>query len=546
MTETPPQPWWQKAVFYQIYPRSFKDTTGDGIGDLAGIIQKLDYLKGTPTSLGIDAIWLSPVYPSPQSDFGYDVSDYCAIDPIFGDLPTFRQLLREAHERDIKVVMDLVVNHTSAEHEWFKESRASRDNHKQDWYIWRDGLGNAPPNNWHSVFGGSAWQWDDQRQQYYLHLFLKDQPDLNWRNPAVQEAVWETMRFWLDLGVDGFRLDVYNFYFKDAELRSNPKRRSFKGIFYKYASQHHLYDQDQPELYSTLAKMREIVDSYPGDRMLVGETSTLEDFRRAFSYYGDENNGLNLVFNFEFLHSRWRARDFRKAIQHWQTCAPEDSWPTWVLSNHDVKRHGSRYSRGSQIDLARAKVAATLLLTLKGAPFLYYGEEIGMLELALPHHMIQDPPGKKFWPFFKGRDGCRTPMQWCDEANAGFTDGIPWLPVHENFKQVNVSIAAADDSSLLQYYKRLIRLRCATPTLLTGAMHLIEKVPRNTLIFTRSEAGDELWIGLNFSHRKAIVQLNFPENLEIILATHHAEGATFSHGVMALEPDEAVICRKIK
>lgn len=545
MTAENTQPWWQRAVFYQIYPRSFKDANGDGIGDLAGIIENLDYLKGKPDSLGVDALWLSPVYPSPQHDFGYDIKDYRNIDPLFGDLATFQKLLKEAHARDIKVVMDLVVNHTSWEHPWFRESRSSRDSPKRDWYIWRDGEGDGPPNNWRSLFGGPAWQWDEQSQQYYLHLFLKEQPDLNWRNPEVQEAIWEIMRYWLEMGVDGFRLDVYNFYFKDATLRSNPRRRSLRGLFYAYEGQHHIYDQDQPEMYGALAKMREIVDSYPGDRMLVGETSTIDNFQQAYSYYGQDHDGLNLVFNFEFLNSRWRAKDFRQAIIHWQQHAPNWSWPTWVLSNHDVIRHFTRYAQKG-VGHLRARVAASMLLTLKGTPFLYYGDEIGMREGRLSRSMIQDPPGKKFWPFFRGRDGCRTPMQWTAGEQAGFSTVRPWLPINKDKKTVNVESEQQNEQSLFQYYQRLIALRKNTPALLSGALHLLDNTPEQTLVYRRSLGDDTLWIALNFSQRKTTISLNFSETMEVVLATHHPEGHTFSPGSLKLEPDEALICRKSK
>ncbi len=540
------QPWWQTAVFYQIYPRSFYDSNGDGLGDLNGVIEKLDYLKScSPDSLGIDAIWLSPVTLSPQKDFGYDVRDYRRVDPIFGDLDAFRRLISAAHAHRIRVVLDLVVNHTSDQHPWFTAARGSIHSDRRDWYIWREGrTGGRPPNNWQSPFGGSAWRLDETTGEYYLHSFLPEQPDLNWRNPGVQSAVWEIMRYWLDLGVDGFRLDVYNFYFKDARFRSNPRRLSWRGLFYPYDGQKHIHDQDQPELYEVLSKMRNLLDEYPGERMLVGETSTTNHFNRAFSYYGEHQNGLHLVFNFEFLQCGWRADPFRRAIRHWQQFAPKDAWPTWVLGNHDVIRHFTRYGRGKH-GVNRAKAAAALLLTLRGTPFLYYGEEIGMEQARLPRRLIQDPPGRRFWPFYRGRDGCRTPMQWNATRNAGFTTGEPWLPVNPNFNTVNLERQQADPASLWNFYRQLITLRKKYPALLRGTLHILSGTARNVLVFRRSAGSQTLWIAVNFSRRKAIVNLNFPKTLKVLLATQHAINEALSGSAISLAPEEVLICGKL-
>ncbi|MBW2258408.1 MAG: MBL fold metallo-hydrolase, partial [Deltaproteobacteria bacterium] len=395
-------PWWKTGVSYQIYPRSFMDSDGDGIGDLRGILDRLDYLNdGTEQSLGVDALWLSPFYPSPQKDFGYDIANFCAVDPVFGTMDDFRELVDQAHARGMRIIIDWVVNHTSDQHPWFLASRSSRTDEKRDWYLWRDAVDGRPPNNWASTFGGSGWTWDPATTQYYYHSFLDSQPDLNWRNPAVQQAILDAMQFWLDLGVDGFRHDVFNCYFKDADFRSNPRRLNPAGWVYAYIGQRHLYDRDQPEMREALDAMRAVVDALP-DRMMVGET--LDDdsrYARAASYCDTPGKGLHLAFNFHLLRSRWGARHFARAIRAWDAALPE-GWPTWVLSNHDYRRQFSRFDRGRHGE-ARSKLAAILLMTLRGVPFLYYGEEIGMAEGRLRRAEIVDPPGKLFWPFFKGR-----------------------------------------------------------------------------------------------------------------------------------------------
>ncbi|MGB9521780.1 MAG: alpha-amylase family glycosyl hydrolase, partial [Anaerolineales bacterium] len=396
--------WWRDGIIYQLYPRSFYDSNQDGIGDLPGIISHLDYLA----ELGIDAIWLSPFYPSPDKDFGYDISDHCAVDHRFGTLEDFDQLVEQAHRRNLRVILDLVLNHTSNEHAWFLESRQNRSNPKADWYIWQDGI----PNNWQSVFGGRAWTFDTQRGQYYYHMFLAEQPDVNWRNPEVRKAQLDVARFWLDRGVDGFRLDVFNVYFKDEKLRSNPATLGLRA----FDRQRHIYDTDQPEMIPLLQELRAILDRYP-DRYAVGETF-LSSTEKIARYVGKER--LHAAFDFTFLESAPQPRKWLQAILNWEKLWQEyQIWPNYVLSNHDNPRAATRYTKGEDDRLL--KVLMMFLLTLRGTPFLYYGEEIGMRDVPLKRQEILDPPGKKYWPIYKGRDGCRAPMQWDNGQYGGFS-----------------------------------------------------------------------------------------------------------------------------
>jgi alpha-glucosidase len=494
--------WWREGVIYQIYPRSFADANGDGVGDLRGIIAHLDHLNdGTPDSLGVDAIWLSPIYPSPAYDFGYDVSDYCDIDPLFGTLDDFDELVSQAHQRDIRVVMDLVFNHTSHQHNWFVESRASRDNPKRDWYIWRDGcVPGQPPNNWQSIFGGPAWTWDKTTDQYYLHSFLPQQPDLNWRNPGVRQAIWDVVRFWLDRGVDGFRLDVADRYYKDAQLRDNPSKLGLRA----YDRQRHLYDIHQPETFEAHKELRRLLDEY-AERMAVGEV----EMDRAVDYYGSGTDALHMAFNFALLQCPWRARCFHEKVAACEEALPPDAWPCWTLSNHDVTRHYSRYAAGAQTE-SRARVAAALLLTLRGTPFLYYGEEIGLRQGRLSRGQILDPPGRRYWPFYRGRDGARMPMQWDGSANAGFSDGQsvqPWLPVNPDYRQVNVAAQRTDPGSLFSFYRRLIWLRKHTPALHHGDYQPLLARPTDALAFLRQAEAQTVLVLLNFSRRSVRLTL---------------------------------------
>ncbi len=399
--------WWKHGVIYQIYPRSFYDTNNDGVGDLTGIMEKLDYLA----RLGVDAVWLSPVNTSPMFDFGYDISDFRGIDPVFGTLADCDRLITEAHRRNIKIIMDLVINHTSHLHPWFVESRSSRNNPKRDWYIWHDGKKGKPPNNWMAAFGGRAWELDEATGQFYFHSFLKEQPDLNWRNPGLRRAVFDDVRFWLDRGVDGFRLDAVSWYVKDALFRSNPFGWG-PNAPRPYDLQEHIYDQNQPETHDVLKEFRKVLDEYDG-RMCVGETyvASPEGARISASYLGSGTDELHLAFDFSLIFSKYGARHFRDCLARWYAALPERGWPCLVLNNHDQPRSMTRWCRGRDGE-KKARVLAALLLTAWGTPFLYYGEEIGMKNGRVRRGRIQDPVGKKYWPFNKGRDPERTPMQW--------------------------------------------------------------------------------------------------------------------------------------
>ncbi len=411
--------WWRDGVIYQIYPRSFSDSNGDGLGDIPGITSHLDYLA----DLGVDAIWLSPIYPSPDKDFGYDVSDYVAIDARFGSMADFDRLVAEAHSRGLHVIMDMVMNHTSDQHGWFKESRSSRDNPKRDWYIWKDplpsrplpslitkkGVEGRPPNNWQASFGGKAWEYDANTGQYYLHLFTKEQPDVNWRNQEVRKAQLDAFRFWMERGVDGFRLDVFNAYFKHPALPDNPPKFGLRG----FDRQHHIYDIDQPDMIPLLNELRLLLDSYP-QRYAVGETY-FATLKKTLSYCGPDK--LHAAFSFDFssqdLVYPWNPRWIMEQVTRREAAFnAADIWPTTVLSNHDLPRAASRYSHGENDE--QAKTSMALLLTLRGTPFMYYGEEIGMRDIHLRRSEILDPPGRKYWPIYKGRDGCRSPMQWSE------------------------------------------------------------------------------------------------------------------------------------
>jgi alpha-glucosidase len=547
--------WWQTAVIYQIYPWSFQDSNGDGIGDLQGIISRLDYLNlgvpesgqaGTGRSLGIDAIWLSPVYPSPMKDFGYDVADYCDIDPRFGTLADFDQLLQEAHRRGIRVLMDLVLNHTSDQHAWFIESRASRVSPKRDWYIWANPREGGPPSNWQAVFGGSAWEWDARTGQYYLHSFLKEQPDLNWRHPEVRQAMFEVVRFWLDRGVDGFRLDAINWIGKDIRWPDNPRRFGMRS----YLRQIHRYSRDQPETHEALRALRAMLKSYP-EAVLIGEASSDTPGGPAV-FYGGGHDELHLVFSFRLLKSRWRAGLMKQVICEWDAAIPLTGWPTQVLSNHDQSRHWNRYGRGGNAE-RRARAAALLLLTLRGTPFLYYGEEIGMRDVRLKYRELRDPYTKRYWPFLKGRDRARTPMQWNDSTHAGFTAGTPWLPLSADWRGINVAVEEEDATSLLALYRRLIRIRKQSPALRQGIFRCLDG-PSDCLIYVREscEPMERMLVVINFSDRPSSFSLGaVHERGDVLLssdphrAVRSADGRPrpFDPARVELGPDEGLLIR---
>ncbi|MGH7812868.1 MAG: alpha-amylase family glycosyl hydrolase [Candidatus Binataceae bacterium] len=518
--------WWQKAVFYQIYPRSFADSNGDGIGDLDGITAHLDYLNdGTPNSLGIDAIWLNPINPSPLDDWGYDVSDFCGIHPDLGDLAAFDRLVKEAHRRNIRVIVDFVPNHTSDRHPWFVESRSSRDNPKRDWYLWVDSPPDRPPTNWWSNFGGSAWQYEESTHAWYLHLFLTSQPDLNYRNPEVVEAMHDVMRFWLNRGADGFRIDVVHGMIKDRDLRDNPLRTEFDPDMpiNLPGTQDPLYSHDRPEVHDIIRGFRRTSDEFK-ERVLVGEAWPRKADGLAHYLRPDE---LQLAFNFRFFLSPWIAYGFRHAIETTERTFGPHAWPTWTLSNHDAPRHFSRYSHGGDA-VARAKVAAAMIMAIRGTPFLYYGEEIGMPD-ATPQGRARDP---------MGRDWCRTPMQWSGAPNGGFSKADhTWLPCGD-FASVNVTAQKDDPNSMFSFYRRLIRVRKENPALTEGEMKWLEGAPDDCLCFHREAPNQRLLVALNFTAEPRTIP---SAGGKIILSTRVERTGESLRGSLELGPDEAAI-----
>jgi alpha-glucosidase len=493
--------WWRDGVIYQIYPRSFADSSGNGIGDLAGIIAHLDHL----VKLGVDAIWLSPFYPTPDIDFGYDISDYMDVDPRFGSLADFDRLVAEAHQRGLRLVLDLVLNHTSDQHPWFQESRSSRDNPRRDWYIWRD-----HPNNWQASFGGKAWEYDTATGQYYLHLFTPQQPDVNWRNPQVRKAMLDVPRFWLERKVDGFRLDVFNAYFKHPDLPDNPPKFGLR----PFDRQRHIFEMDQPEMMPLLKELRTMLDGYP-ERYAVGETYFATP-QKTVSYCGPEK--LQAAFSFDFtpnpLLYPWNPRWLTKQVSRREKVFNRAGvWPTNVMSNHDLPRAASRYCRGE--DDSRAFLAMALLLTLRGTPFLYYGEEIGMRDIRLHRSEMLDPPGKNYWPFYRGRDGCRAPMQWDDSPQAGFSSDRPWLPVNPDHVHRNVKAQEADPQSLFNFTRRLLALRRENPALHRGNFQPL-KTPGGVLAYLRQADEQTVLAAMNFSRQR--VKFKTPvENGQVLL-----------------------------
>lgn len=533
-------PWWQSGVIYQIYPRSFQDTNGDGVGDLRGIIQRLDYLNdGTPASLGIDAIWISPFFPSPMADFGYDISNYKDIDPAFGTMADFQELLREAHKRNIKILLDLVINHTSDQHPWFLESRSSKNNPKRDWYLWHPGKDRKPPNNWFAAFElKSAWWWDEKTKEFYLGTFTRHQPEVNWRNPELKKAMFDVIRFWLDLGVDGYRMDVVNWYIKDSEFRSNPWHIQLNPP----DLQRHLYDRGRPETHLVCKEIRAVVDEYK-DRMLVGEVyeEDLAAYEKVAQYYG-KGDELHLAFHFAFLHQKWSAPGFEGQIERWEKAVPVGCWPNYTLSNHDQPRHYSRYAKAGESD-SRARVAAAMLLTLRGTPFLYYGEEIGMGNAQIEKADLRDPLGIKAWPLPLGRDGARTPMPWDETWHFGFSQGKPWLPLAPDSSRRNVAKQTQDPHSLLSFYRRLIWLRKRTPALQIGEYRSLLPGHPHILAYKRFTKEQEIYVLLNFSAKSQTVSLSSQPALaprQVLLGTHRSEGEILQEPI-SLQGYEVVI-----
>lgn len=491
------QDWWRGAVIYQIYPRSYQDSNGDGVGDLNGITSRLPHIA----SLGVDAIWISPFFTSPMKDFGYDVSDYCDVDPMFGRLSDFDVLVDTAHKLGLKVMIDQVLSHTSDQHAWFQQSRESRDNERADWYVWADPKPDGtPPNNWLSIFGGSAWQWDGRREQYYLHNFLVSQPDLNFHCPAVQDALLDAVRFWLDRGVDGFRLDTINFYIHDKGLRDNPplskslRNSSIAPSVNPYNHQEHLHDKNQPENLAFLKRFRALLDKYPGSTC-VGEVG---DAQRGLEIMGEYTSGgdkAHMCYAFEFLSGNsLNAARVVEVLNAVDEAAP-DGWPCWAFSNHDVPRHVTRWGLSD----AAAKAYCTLLHCLRGSLCLYQGEELGLPEADVAFEDLQDPYGIEFWPEFKGRDGCRTPMVWeTSNLNGGFSGGQPWLPVsHEHLNRA-VGVQEKDPGAILHHYRRALHFRHSHPALVKGG-HDGLAATGDVLQFTRSHEGETIFCAFNLS-----------------------------------------------
>jgi len=525
MTDSPL--WWQRGIIYQIYPRSFMDSNGDGVGDLPGIVGKLDYLA----SLGVDAIWLSPIYPSPMADFGYDVADYTGIHPLFGTLADFDMLLAESHARGLKVMLDFVPNHSSDEHPWFIESRSSRDNPKRDWYIWRDPApGGGPPNNWLSFFGGGAWEWDAPTGQYYLHLFHTKQPDLNWRNPAAQSAMLGALRFWLDRGVDGFRVDVMWLMIKDDQFRDNPPNPDYVFGQRPLAALLPLYSADRPEVHDIIGMMRQLLDQYD-QRMMVGEIYL--PIERLMTYYGVAGSGTHLPFNFQLVVLPWNARVLDTAITAYEAALPDDGWPNWVLGNHDQHRIASR------VGAAQARVAAMLLLTLRGTPTMYNGDEIGMHDVDIPPELVQDPQELGVPGIGLGRDPERTPMQWDASPNAGFTSGTPWLPLADDYERFNVAAESDDPCSMLTLHRRLIALRRANPALEIGSY---ARVPADgdLLAYIRAAGNQRLLIALNLGSQEQTLDLGALRG-QVVLSTHLDRESDPATGALTLRADEGLI-----
>jgi len=499
--------WWAAGVLYQIYPRSFQDSNDDGVGDLAGIVARLPYL----VDLGVDAIWLSPVFPSPMADFGYDVADYVGIDPIFGSMVDFDALVAAAHGRGLKVILDLVPNHSSDRHPWFLESRSSRDNPKRDWYLWRDPAPDGgAPNNWLSEFGGSAWQYDATTRQYYYHAFLAAQPDLNWRNPKVRAAIYDAMRFWLRRGVDGFRVDVIWHLIKDDQFRDNPANPDFRPGLPPHAALHPVYSADRPETQHVVAEMRKVIDEFDA-RLLIGEIYL--PIERLVAYYGEDLSGAHLPFNFALLSTPWQARGLAQLIDRYEQALPNGAWPNWVLGNHDRQRVASR------VGPDQARVAAMLLLTLRGTPTMYYGDEIGMRQVAIAPDQVRDPFEKNVPGIGVGRDGCRTPMQWDGSANAGFSAAEPWLPLADDFAQFNVAALSSDPRSILSLYRALLALRKRLPQLSRGSYQPLA-ADGDLLLYRRHCDGESVLIALNLGAAPAtVVSDHIGLDGEILLST---------------------------
>ncbi|MBB1061718.1 alpha-glucosidase family protein [Marilutibacter spongiae] len=524
--------WWRGAVIYQVYPRSFLDTNGDGVGDLPGIVEKIDYIA----RLGVDAIWISPFFKSPMADFGYDIADYRDVDPLFGTLEDFDRLLAQAHARGIKVMIDQVLSHTSVEHAWFQESRQSRDNDKADWYVWADARADGtPPNNWLSIFGGVAWQWEPRREQYYLHNFLTSQPDLNFHCPAVRQATLDNVAFWLDRGVDGLRLDAINFCYHDAQLRDNPAKpahlRVGRGFSADnpYAYQYHYYNNTQPETLDFMEALRALMDRYP-DVAALGEFSSEDSLATMAEYVGRQR--LHMGYSFELLTDDFSVDYIRGTVENLEAKMPH-GWPCWAISNHDVERAVTRWGGGQASDALAAQLVA-LVCSLRGSVCLYQGEELGLAEADVPYEALQDPYGISFWPNFKGRDGCRTPLPWTDGHNAGFSTGSPWLPIPETHRARSIEAQEHDPGSVLNLSRRFLAWRRDLPALVEGSIRFLD-THAPVLAFVREHGADALLVVFNLS--ASDVDWRLPDDMEAsALDGHGLVAGTLDAGELRLPP----------
>lgn len=533
------QPWWQTGVFYIIYVRSFKDATGDGVGDLTGVIEKLDYLSN---ALGIDAIWIAGVLRSPMADFGYDVSNYTDIEPLFGDLATYKELIEQAHKRGLKVIVDYIPNHSSDQHSWFLESRSSCDNPKRDWYIWADAKADgSPPNNWLSIFGGSAWKWDEATSQYYMHSFLKEQPDLNWRKPVVKEAMFDVARFWLELGADGFRIDCAHHIMKDPQMRDNPPNPHPEDTAYKplggYDSQLHLYDREHPDLHEIWREFRRLLDEYSLEqpRAAFGEIHVF-DWSKWVSYYGQNLDELHMPFNLGLVGVEWKVRSIRNVVDSIEKVLPSGAWPNYMLGNFDESRVASRYGP------AQARIGAMMLLTLRGTPMLTYGEEIGMTDTSIFSELQQDPFGIRVHGL--GRDPYRTPMQWNSNSNAGFSDTTTpnlWLPLASNYKDVNVESQLADSKSILNLYRRLLSYRKDSSALKIGNYEPKAEVTEDCYVYLRQSGDQRILVALNFADHKRECCLSKLGRGKIVISTYLDREEQVNLNKLLLRSNEGVI-----
>ena len=532
----PDPDWWRGAVIYQIYPRSFQDSNADGIGDLRGILMRLSHVA----VLGANAVWISPFFKSPMLDYGYDVSDYRDVDPMFGTLEDFDAVIVEAHRLGLKVMIDLVLSHTSVDHPWFKESRASRDNPKADWYVWANpSPDGTPPNNWLSIFGGSAWEWDTRREQYYLHNFLAEQPDLNFHNPDVQDALLDVTRFWLDRGVDGFRLDTINFYFHSQGLENNPplatdaRDDSIAPSVNPYNYQDHLYDKSRPENLEFLRRFRALLDEYPAIAA-VGEVGDAQRGLKIVADYTSGDDGIHMCYSFDFLSpQKITAQRVRAVLETFGETA-SDGWSCWAFSNHDVMRHATRWTAGEADPIAYLKIVSALMVALRGSICIYQGEEVGLTEADLAFEDLHDPYGIRFWPEYKGRDGCRTPMVWdSGEPNAGFSMGKPWLPVPAEHITRSVNTQTGVEDSMLEHYRRILAFRAAHPSLVKGSIEFLA-ASDDAIAFTRRQGSEHLLCAFNLGGEPAEILLG--DDLSPVAIPGHGLSGHHANGRIVLEP----------